>query len=174
MPSIEKPEGTKGQAVGGPGASPKLSLEVQQASRADWTPSRVELRRWALAALASHRAEVELVIRIVDEAESQALNRSYRGKDRPTNVLSFPFEAPPGIGSRHLGDIVVCAAVVEREALEQGKPLAAHWAHMIVHGVLHLLGYDHEDDREAEVMESLEIRILAGLGLPDPYEENIA
>ena len=111
-----------------------------------------------------------LVVRIVDESESESLNTTYRQKHQSTNVLSFPFEAPPGIDEPHLGDLVVCAPVVEREAQQQNKSLESHWAHMIVHGVLHLQGLDHQNEQEAEEMESLERQILADLGYPDPYE----
>jgi len=149
-----------------------LELDLQIASEATGLPGAAELSRWAQAALRDERASAELTIRIVDEPESQALNRDYRGKDKPTNVLSFPFEAPPGVPSELLGDLVICAPVVAAEAAEQGKPLAAHWAHMVVHGVLHLLGYDHMDDDEAEVMEGLEVQILQGLGVPNPYEDD--
>ena len=102
--------------------------------------------------------------------EVHELNREWRGKDKPTNVLSFPFEAPPGVDIPLLGDIIICAAVVEHEASEQGKALEAHWAHMVIHGTLHLLGYDHIEEGEAEEMEGLEIRLLAGLGYANPYE----
>jgi probable rRNA maturation factor len=112
----------------------------------------------------------ELVVRIVDEAESAALNDRYRGKPEPTNVLSFPCESPPGLALPHLGDLVICAPVVEREAREQGKPSEAHWAHMLVHGLLHLRGYDHQNEAEAETMEALESAILGQLGYPNPYE----
>ena len=112
---------------------------------------------------------VEMTVRIVDEAESHDLNLTYRGKDRPTNVLSFPFECPDEVELPLLGDLVICRQVVEREAIEQEKPLMAHWAHMIVHGSLHLLGYDHIEDDEAEEMESLETKIMQGLGFADPY-----
>lgn len=111
----------------------------------------------------------EVTIRIVDEAESQQLNHTYRGKDKPTNVLSFPFEAPAGIELPLLGDLIICRQVVEREAQEQEKPLLAHWAHMVVHGSLHLLGYDHIEDAEAEEMESIETEIMLALGYDDPY-----
>jgi probable rRNA maturation factor len=109
------------------------------------------------------------VIRIVDEPESRSLNARYRGRDQPTNVLSFPFDAPPVVQSSHLGDLVVCATVVAREAREQGKPPDHHWAHMVVHGVLHLRGYDHLDDTGAMAMETLEKQILDGFGIADPY-----
>ena len=108
-------------------------------------------------------------MRVVAPAESKRLNRSYRGKDRPTNVLSFPASAAERELASALGDVVICAAVVAREAREQGKPLTAHWAHMVVHGTLHLLGYDHERPRAAGVMEALEVEILRRFGYHDPY-----
>jgi probable rRNA maturation factor len=147
----------------------ELDLEVQHVSERRDVPAEAALRAWALAALDGHGRAAELVIRIVDEAESRALNARYRHKDKPTNVLSFPFEAPPGIATGLLGDLVICAPVVAREAQEQGKTPAQHWAHMVVHGVLHLRGYDHLDDRQAQEMEALETRILKGLGIDDPY-----
>jgi probable rRNA maturation factor len=110
-----------------------------------------------------------LAIRVVDAAESQELNRTYRDKDKPTNVLSFPFDLPPEIEETHLGDLAICAEVVAEEAQEQGKPLAAHWAHMVVHGVLHLRGFDHIEDVDADVMEERERVILDSLGISDPY-----
>lgn len=133
-------------------------------------PSAQDLQRWVDIALQDRPDGAELTIRIVDKAESQTLNSNYRGKDKPTNVLSFPFEAPPEVDLNLLGDLVICAPVVEEEALEQGKTLLQHWAHMVIHGVLHLLGYDHLDDAQAEQMESLETRLLAELGFPDPYQ----
>lgn len=115
----------------------------------------------------------ELSLRIVDQPEMQALNKRYRSKDKPTNVLSFPAELPPGLPDEIalplLGDVVICAPVVMCEAQMQNKPLAAHWDHMLIHGVLHLLGFDHETDNEAEEMESLETRLLKELGWPCPY-----
>lgn len=149
--------------------SPGLELEVQYACASSDVPDETMLRDWALAALNDDITGVELVIRIVDEAESRALNRQYRGKDRPTNVLSFPFEAPPGVDCSHLGDLVICAPVVQQEAQEQRKQPDHHWAHMVVHGVLHLRGYDHIDEQQADAMEALEKRILAGFAIPDPY-----
>jgi probable rRNA maturation factor len=118
---------------------------------------------------ARRRKPAELAIRIVDTAEGQALNRDYRGKDYATNVLSFPAELPPGVNLPLIGDLAICAPVVAREAAEQGKKPRDHWAHLTVHGTLHLLGYDHIDEAEAEAMEALETRILAGLGIADPY-----
>ena len=156
----------------------RLSLSVQRASRRKDIPSDALLRRWARAALLHDDdyavGKCELTIRIVNEAESQALNHDYRGKDKPTNVLSFPFEAPEfvvpsAVSSHYLGDLAICAGVVAAEAKEQGKPLNHHWAHMVVHGVLHLLGYDHIKNAEAERMEALERTILASLKIPDPY-----
>jgi probable rRNA maturation factor len=147
-----------------------LTFEVQRASDSKKIPTKTGLTQYAEVTLDGRRGAAKLVIRIVDEPESRALNRQYRGIDKPTNVLSFPFEAPPHVPSRHIGDLVICAPVVEREAAEQGKPLEAHWAHMVVHGVLHLLGYDHQTDADAETMEGLEIAILGRLGFPNPYE----
>jgi len=114
---------------------------------------------------------LELTIRIVDEHEGQYLNQRWRGKTGPTNVLSFPFESPPEVPIPLLGDIVVCAPVVLREAEEQHKSLTAHWAHLVIHGTLHLLGYDHIEDADADIMEALEIEILAKLTYPNPYSE---
>jgi probable rRNA maturation factor len=108
-------------------------------------------------------------VRIVDTEEGQALNLQYRGRDYATNVLSFPVELPPGVNLPLIGDLVICAPVVAREAAEQGKKPADHWAHLTIHGTLHLLGYDHIDEAEAETMEALETRVLAGLGIADPY-----
>jgi probable rRNA maturation factor len=148
----------------------RLALEVQRMSEAAELPTDADLRHWAAAALAGQRdALVELVIRIVDAAESATLNRSYRHREGPTNVLSFPFLAPPPVRSPLLGDLVICAPLVAREAAEQGKALSAHWAHLVVHGVLHLLGHDHLTETEAQTMEALERRILAGLDVSDPY-----
>lgn len=134
-------------------------------------PSAASFRRWVEAALrgAKRRRTTELSIRIVDAAEGCALNRDYRGKDHATNVLSFEADLPPGLKLPLIGDIVICAPVVAREAAEQGKPPRDHWAHLTVHGVLHLLGYDHIVEAEAEAMEALETRVLAELGIADPY-----
>ena len=132
-------------------------------------PTEEQIVQWATAAVQPEGDEVEMTVRIVDDAESHELNLAYRGKDRPTNVLSFPFECPDEVELPLLGDLVICRQVVEREAAEQEKPLMAHWAHMVVHGSLHLLGYDHIEDNEAEEMESLETQIMKGLGFDDPY-----
>ncbi|MBP2196864.1 rRNA maturation RNase YbeY [Pantoea cypripedii] len=132
-------------------------------------PEEAAFQRWLEAAVTPFQPESEVTIRLVDEAESHELNLTYRGKDKPTNVLSFPFEAPPGIELPLLGDLIICRQVVEAEAAEQGKTVEAHWAHMVVHGTLHLLGYDHIEDDEAEEMEALETEIMLALGYPDPY-----
>ncbi len=134
-------------------------------------PAASSFRRWVAAALhgAGRRRAAELSIRIVDAPEGRALNRSYRGKDYATNVLSFPVELPPGVDLPLIGDLVICAPVVAREATEQGKNARDHWAHLSVHGVLHLLGHDHLETVQAQRMEALEIRILASLGIADPY-----
>ncbi|HET6397047.1 MAG TPA: rRNA maturation RNase YbeY [Pseudoxanthomonas sp.] len=151
----------------------RLDVAVSYAVARAGVPAAVSFRRWVAAALAGRIREADLAVRIVDAKEGRALNRHYRGKDYATNVLSFPAELPEGLPKGVklplLGDLVICAPVVAREAREQGKPLAAHYAHLTVHGTLHLLGWDHEDDKEAEAMERLEREILAGLGLPDPY-----
>jgi len=135
----------------------------------DGLPTEEQIVQWATAAVQPEGDEVEMTVRIVDETESHELNLTYRGKDRPTNVLSFPFECPDEVELPLLGDLVICRQVVEREAAEQEKPLMSHWAHMVVHGSLHLLGYDHIEDDEAEEMESLETQIMTGLGFEDPY-----
>lgn len=145
-------------------------VDLQVATQnTDNLPSEAQFIAWFEQAVQSFQEQAEVTIRIVDEFESQSLNRDYRGKDKPTNVLSFPFEAPPGVELDLLGDLVICRQVVEHEAEEQNKALLAHWAHMVVHGTLHLLGYDHIDDEEAEEMESLEISIMNALGFDNPY-----
>ena len=148
-----------------------LEVEVQIATELEELPTEEDLLLWVRAALMGREGPIELVIRIVDEPESRQLNHDYRGKDGPTNVLSFPFQAPPEVPSELLGDLVICAPVVVKEAREQGKTAWAHWAHMVVHGVLHLRGYDHQTDEEAERMEGLERSILQQLHFSDPYSE---
>lgn len=148
----------------------KMIIDLQIACEQETgLPTAEQIEQWATAAVKPQSDEVEMTVRIVDEAESHALNLNYRGKDRPTNVLSFPFECPDEVELPLLGDLVICRQVVEREAQEQDKPVMAHWAHMVVHGSLHLLGYDHIEDDEAEEMESLETQIMTGLGFADPY-----
>ena len=147
----------------------ELTVDIQNVFEGSSVPADTQLQTWAQSAwLGEHPSEV--TVRIVDTLESQSLNNEFRGKDKPTNVLSFPFEAPAGITVPLAGDLVICAPVVEREAAEQDKTPTAHWAHMVVHGMLHLQGYDHVDDEDAEVMEALEIRLLAQLGFGNPYE----
>jgi len=132
-------------------------------------PAAASFRKWIAAALHGRIMRADVCLRIVDEREGRSLNRHYREKNYATNVLSFPAELPTGVKLPLLGDIVICAPVVAREAREQHKLLHAHYAHLTIHGVLHLLGFDHENEREAMVMETIERGILAGLGLPDPY-----
>ena len=145
------------------------TVDLQIACENQELPSKEEFAQW-VALACSKLDEAELTIRIVDSEESQALNRDYRGKDKPTNVLSFPFEAPEHIDLPLLGDLVICAPVVFEEAEAQGKPVHHHWAHLTIHGALHLLGYDHIEENEAQIMESLETELLAQIGIPDPYQ----
>ncbi len=140
----------------------KLSLAVQYASSAEHLPTRPQLRRWVKAAL---RHDAQITLRIVDETEGRELNKSFRGKDYATNVLTFTYDNELPLQ----GDIVLCAPVVAREALEQRKELAAHYAHLVIHAILHLQGYEHEDEQEADEMENLETAIMAKLGYADPY-----
>ncbi len=151
-----------------------ICIDIQVMSSPAGIPSEGDIRSWIGAVLERIDAggAVEISLRIVDEDEGRTLNKAYRGKDRPTNVLSFPSgigsELPAGL-PRPLGDVVICAPLVRREAAEQGKAESDHWAHLLVHGTLHLLGYDHESATEAEAMEALEREILAGRGVADPY-----
>ena len=133
-----------------------VELELQIACDADGLPAEAEFLRWAETVLKRRPGAMELVIRVVGTEESAGLNQRFRGKSGPTNVLSFPFRAPPPVTSGLLGDLVICAPVVCREARDQGKPEVAHWAHMVVHGVLHLIGYDHQTAAEAGEMEAME------------------
>ena len=144
-------------------------MDFQVAYESTGVPDETQFQVWAEKAWLGEDPS-EVTIRIVGNDESQNLNHQYRGKDKPTNVLSFPFEAPPGITVPLAGDLVICAPVVEKEAQEHHKEPVAHWAHMVVHGMLHLQGYDHIEDNEAEAMEALEVRLLAQLGFANPYE----
>ena len=146
-----------------------LSVDVQIANDEDDHPPPSSIEQWVAAAIGQRMTEAELTVRIVDEAEITQLNSDYRGQHKATNVLSFPAEIPDHIDLPLLGDLVVCASVVENEARKQHKKSLHHWAHMIIHGTLHLLGYDHIEDDEAEIMERLEIDILASLNIADPY-----
>lgn len=170
MPALRRtgaPRMTQGPAI--------LEVSVSYALPRLGLPAAVSFRRWVAAALDGRIREADLAVRIVDSKEGRALNRHYRGKDYATNVLSFPAEIPEGVKMPKgfkmplLGDLVICAPVVAREAREQKKKLASHYAHLTVHGALHLLGWNHEDDRDAEAMEQLEREILAELGIDDPY-----
>lgn len=146
----------------------KIILDLQIASDHSSLPSPDQFQQWAEIA-SQLDDEHELTIRIVGRDESQALNKEYREKDKPTNVLSFPFEAPEHIEINLLGDLVICAPVVEQEAAEQGKAALDHWAHLTIHGMLHLQGYDHIEESEATLMESLETKLLSSLNIKDPY-----
>jgi len=151
-----------------------IDVDIQIASEHSPLPTESQLTLWAETALSGLKEETELSIRLVDNEESQQLNSEYRGKDKPTNVLSFPFEMPPELEGLEdighlIGDLVICVPVVAAEAHVQNKTFSQHFAHMVVHGCLHLLGYDHIKDEEAEIMEDLERQILAKLDIADPY-----
>lgn len=148
----------------------RLDVSVGYALPRRGLPAAVSFRRWVAAALDGRIREADLAIRIVDAREGRALNRHYRGKDYATNVLSFPYDTEPVV----VGDMVICPTVVEREAAEQAKQVEAHYAHLVVHGMLHLQGWDHDDDVEALAMENKEKEILAALGYPDPYASELA
>lgn len=150
-----------------------IDLDLQIACDDKNLPSQAQFELWLNAVLATRKPDAEVTIRLVEPDESQSLNSEYRGKDKPTNVLSFEFDAPPMIEINLLGDLVICATIIEREAQEQQKALHDHWAHMVVHGALHLLGFDHIVEEEALEMESLEKQILATLGIDDPYRDDL-
>jgi len=149
-----------------------VELEIQRAIDAPDLPEDDAFRQWVEAALDGRRDSAALTIRLVDAEEGRELNHAYRQKDYATNVLSFPLTLPEAVEIPYIGDLAICAPVVAREAREQGKPARAHWAHMTVHGVLHLLGFDHQNNAEAREMEGLERQIMATLGFADPYEED--
>jgi probable rRNA maturation factor len=146
-----------------------LDVDVTYAARRPWAPRRLQFKQWAAAAVAGHRHPAVLSVRVVGAARSRSLNSLYRQKDKPTNVLSFGGAGMSPDGLSYLGELVICAPVVAREAAAQGKTAEAHWAHMTVHGVLHLLGFDHEKLAEARKMAAREIQILDRLGFSDPY-----
>ena len=150
-----------------------ITLDLQIACDEQSLPSQQDFELWLQAVLSTVKPDAEVTIRLVEPSESQELNHQYRGKDRPTNVLSFEFEAPPMLELDLLGDLIICKQIIEKEAIEQEKPLLNHWAHMVVHGTLHLLGYDHIDDDQAIEMESLEKEILANLAIDDPYRDDL-
>lgn len=147
-----------------------MNVDIQRQTETGQQPDDPDICRWATVAYLGDDSDTEMTVRIVEAAESAQLNETYRHKSGPTNVLSFPFETPPGVDLSLLGDLVICAPVVVQEAAEQNKTTTAHWAHMVVHGSLHLQGYDHIEPQQAEQMEALEIDILARLGFSNPYE----
>lgn len=146
-------------------------IEIQDVFKSADQPDQQQIQSWIDAALDGYEQDTEIVVRIVDQQESAELNEQYRHKSGPTNILSFPVELPEGVELSLLGDLVICAPVLEKEAQEQNKLLAHHWAHIVVHGVLHLIGYDHIDDVQAELMENKEIAILNKLHINNPYAE---
>lgn len=150
-----------------------IDLDLQLACEFDNLPSQQQFELWADKALEPYREHAELTIRIADETESQELNSQYRGKDKPTNVLSFPFDAPPGIELPLVGDLIICPQVVHKESIEQEKTFHDHFAHMVIHGCLHLLGFDHINEQDAVEMESIEKALLAELGIDDPYRDDV-
>lgn len=154
----------------------RAEFDIQRATRCAGVPGDEQFSLWLDAVPGEHDLNYVLGIRVVGEPEARRTNREYRNRDYATNVLSFPAELPAGLPDEirrsHLGDLMICAPVVAREALEQNRPEADHWAHLTIHGVLHLLGYDHEQPGDALVMEALETKILANLGIPDPYTDN--
>lgn len=156
---------------------PELELDLQVALNPgadNYIPEAEELSHWitqALLKVGYDKLNASISLRVVEEKEITSLNKTYRNIDKPTNVLSFPYDALPDVDINFLGDIVVCASVLQNEASEQSKSVEQHWAHIIIHGVLHLLGYDHIEDEQAEKMESMEIEILSTLGIPNPYGE---
>jgi len=150
-----------------------ITVDIDNASNSENVPNNNDITHWATHALSVRdkpQAAAELSVRIVDAQEIQTLNARYRHKDKPTNVLSFPADLPDGIDIPLLGDIIICASVVEQEAQEQDKTLESHWAHMLIHGTLHLLGYDHIEDDDADIMEDLETQLLNAIGIKNPYE----
>jgi len=146
----------------------KLQVDIQKAT-AEPVPAEDDIKRWIGAALVDHGDDAEITVRLVDLDEMATLNQAYRGKPGATNVLSFPADLPPDLTLPLLGDIVICAPLVQREATEQNKTPDAHWAHLTVHGTLHLLGYDHMEEDEATTMEAIETTVLATLDYPCPY-----
>ncbi len=150
-----------------------MNLDIQRIFQNSNIPDDSQIKAWAALALLEDNCNSEILIRIVDENESAALNQQYRQKSGPTNVLSFPFDAPENLELNLLGDLVVCAPVVEKEAEQQGKSINDHWAHIIIHGLLHLQGFDHIEEKDANAMEALEINLLKKININNPYfQEN--
>lgn len=151
-----------------------LQIACKQIDLPNELPSKAQFQLWvdtALAQVITKQQDFELTIRLVNQEESQQLNMQYRGKDKPTNVLSFPFEVPEGVELNLLGDLIICIEVMKQEAQDQNKALFDHWAHLVIHGCLHLVGFDHISDSEAVEMESIEIAVLEKLGIDNPYIE---
>lgn len=147
----------------------KIKVDIQRATDDPEIPDNRKFRKWVKTALSDYNKDTELTIRIVDEDEGTELNRKWRKKKGPTNVLSFPYADDDGMAGDLLGDIIICAPVIRKEAKEQKKTLESHWAHMVIHGTLHLLGYDHIKPEDAGKMENLETRLLKSLGYANPY-----
>lgn len=147
----------------------RIKITIQSLASNTFIPSRYFLQRWVNKALVKQVGSNEVNIRLVSKKESAELNSTYRHKKGPTNILSFPFEPPPGVSSAFLGDLVICAALVNQQAKQQTKTRLAHWAHLVIHGCLHLVGYDHIHDKDAIKMETLEIQLLEDLGYENPY-----
>ena len=147
----------------------RIKITIQSLASNTFIPSRYSLQRWVTKALVKQVGSNEVNIRLVSKKESAELNSTYRHKKGPTNILSFPFEPPPGVSSAFLGDLVICAALVNQEAKQQTKTRLAHWAHLVIHGCLHLVGYDHIHDKDAIKMEAIEIQLLEDLGYENPY-----
>jgi len=174
-PPRAPPGRMRGRRVGAAAGDGGPAVGVRRATRTGWVPAPVALRRWTTVALGARARGCELVLLVVGPRRIRALNRRYRGQDRPTNVLSFPaataWHAAPrsAHGRRHLGDIVICPQVLRREAQQQGKAARAHWMHLYIHGVLHLLGHDHARPAQAQRMERREVRALRILGVANPY-----
>jgi len=150
-----------------------IEVDIQYATDFMNCPDAATIQQWVVAALENSKKSHSLSLKIIDEDEMKMLNFYYRQKQKPTNVLSFPCQLPDEVRGNMLGDIAICAPIVNQEAIQQAKPLQAHFAHMVVHGVLHLLGFDHENDQDANKMESLEVTILESLGFKDPYGVHI-
>lgn len=147
-----------------------INLIIQNPSKIKNIPTKKQFTAWIESALGSRHKKCEILIRIVDKKEITKINKTYRKKNKPTNIISFEFDPPPGVKTNFLGDLIICASVVRTEAKLQHKTMVSHWAHLTIHGTLHLLGYDHIDDTDAEEMENLEIKILKKLSFPNPYE----
>lgn len=152
-----------------PKPTPRHRIDIQRINDHPQLPTDKQLKQWAKVALSLQTKPCELTLRLVDRSEMTELNQHYRSKTGPTNVLSFPFEAPPGVRLNCLGDVIICMDVVISEAAAQSKAINDHFAHLLIHGILHLLGYDHIEPQDAEVMEAEEIKLLAGLGIGNPY-----